>query len=198
MGLDRRPGPDVPAVVLHDGPDRVGVNDSFFATPQYDELFKLQQRATDEASGRRYIAEMQQIFYDEAAYHVLYYDSELHAYRTDKFGGWTNQPPDSGTPLFGYGYPVGYTLPDRRDTPHPSRGPVRGRGRSRRRPGGAGAGPVRRAATGSPTSGDTALLILGIVVARRGRRRRASSLVRRRAGADRARRSDRDAASLRR
>ena len=39
-----------------------------------------------------------------ACYHVLYYDSELHAYRTDKFAGWTNQPPDTGTPLFGFGY----------------------------------------------------------------------------------------------
>ena len=46
---------------------------------------------------------MQNIFYDEAPYHVLYYDNELHAYRTDKFTNWTNQPPDNGTPLFGYG-----------------------------------------------------------------------------------------------
>ena len=36
---------------------------------------------------------MQQLFYDSACYHILYYDSELHAYRTDKFTGWTNQPP---------------------------------------------------------------------------------------------------------
>ena len=49
---------------------------------------------------------MQQIFYDVALHHILYYDSELHAMRTDKFAGWTNQPPDSGTPLFGYGYPA--------------------------------------------------------------------------------------------
>ena len=31
--------------------------------------------------------EMQEIFYDEAPNIPLYYDSELHAYRTDKFGG---------------------------------------------------------------------------------------------------------------
>ena len=30
-----------------------------------------------------------------APYHVLYYDSELHAYRTDRFGGWENQPPET-------------------------------------------------------------------------------------------------------
>ena len=46
---------------------------------------------------------MQNIFYDEAPYHILYYDAELHAYRTDKFGGWVNQPTESGMPLFGYG-----------------------------------------------------------------------------------------------
>ena len=51
---------------------------------------------------------MQKIFYDEAPYHVLYYDVELHAYRTDQFAGWMNQPPENGTPLFGYG-PIGYT-----------------------------------------------------------------------------------------
>ncbi len=36
---------------------------------------------------RRYIDQMQQIFYDQAPYHVLFYDAELHAYRTDRFGG---------------------------------------------------------------------------------------------------------------
>ena len=46
---------------------------------------------------------MQNLVYDEAPYHILYYDAELHAYRTDKFGGWTNQPSEGGTPLFGYG-----------------------------------------------------------------------------------------------
>jgi peptide/nickel transport system substrate-binding protein len=86
-----------------------GLNDSFFTNARYDELFELQQRATDEATRAGYIAEMQQIVYDQAPYHIPYYDSELHAYRTDKFANWTNQPPESGTPLFGYG-PIGYTV----------------------------------------------------------------------------------------
>lgn len=85
-----------------------GLNDSFYANERYDELFAAQQRATNETERQSIIAEMQNIFYDDAPYHVLYYDNELHAYRTDKFGGWVNQPPDSGTPLFGYG-PIGYT-----------------------------------------------------------------------------------------
>jgi peptide/nickel transport system substrate-binding protein len=85
-----------------------GLNDSFFTNERYDELFALQQRAVDETQRKTYIDEMQQIFYDQAPYHVLYYDNELHAYRTDRFSGWVNQPPDNGTPLFGYG-PIGYT-----------------------------------------------------------------------------------------
>jgi peptide/nickel transport system substrate-binding protein len=84
-----------------------GLNDSFFANELYDELFDQQQRATDVTKRHEYITKMQEIFYEEAPYHVLYYDSELHAYRTDKFSGWTNQPPENGTPLFGYG-PIGY------------------------------------------------------------------------------------------
>jgi peptide/nickel transport system substrate-binding protein len=85
-----------------------GTNDSFWTNPRYDELFELQQRTTDLAERQAYIAEMQQLFYDQAPYHVLYYDNELHAYRTDRFSNWINQPPETGTPLFGYG-PIGYT-----------------------------------------------------------------------------------------
>ena len=36
-------------------------------------------------AARRYIAEMQQLSTTTAPYHILFYDSELHAYRTDKF-----------------------------------------------------------------------------------------------------------------
>ena len=88
------------------------LNDSFYSNARYDELFELQQKATDPEQRKTYITEMQEIFYRDAPYHVLYYDNELHAYRTDKFGGWTNQPPDSGTPLFGYGYPGYLALTD--------------------------------------------------------------------------------------
>ena len=85
-----------------------GLNDSFYANDRYDELFDLQQKAVDPVERKGYITEMQEIFYRDAPYHVMYYDSELHAYRTDKFAGWVNQPPANGTPLFGYG-PIGYT-----------------------------------------------------------------------------------------
>ena len=72
------------------------INDCFYSRPEYDQLFKDQQRATDVATRKGQIAQMQQMFYDDACYHILYYDSELHAMRTDRFTGWTNQPPKPG------------------------------------------------------------------------------------------------------
>ncbi|TAK02882.1 MAG: ABC transporter substrate-binding protein [Chloroflexota bacterium] len=83
-------------------------SDSFYSNPHYDELFLEQRAESDEATRKGILAEMQNLVYDEAPYHILYYDAELHAYRTDKFAGWTNQPSVGGTPLFGYGS-YGYT-----------------------------------------------------------------------------------------
>ncbi|MEA2519633.1 MAG: peptide/nickel transport system substrate-binding protein [Chloroflexota bacterium] len=84
-------------------------SDSYYNNPHYDELFLQQRAEPDEAKRKAILAEMQNLVYDEAPYHILYYDAELHAYRTDKFAGWTNQPTTGGTPLFGYGS-RGYTL----------------------------------------------------------------------------------------
>jgi len=138
------------------------LNDSFYANDRYDELFGLQQKATDEAQRKQYITEMQEIFYRDAPYHVLYYDSELHAYRTDKFAGWTNQPPGTGTPIFGYGY-VGYlNLVDAAAaTPSPSAAATE-------TPSGGPAAPTPSPSGGSAgttTSGDSTMLILLAVVA---------------------------------
>jgi len=78
-------------------------SDSFWSNARYDELFLQQRAEADETARKAQIKEMQQIAYDEAPYIIMYYDAELHAYRTDKFAGWKNQPTTGGTPLFGYG-----------------------------------------------------------------------------------------------
>ncbi|MDQ2965338.1 MAG: ABC transporter substrate-binding protein [Chloroflexota bacterium] len=85
-----------------------GSSDSYYSNPRYDELFLLQRAEPDPVKRKALLTEIQDLVYNEAPYHILYYDSELHAYRTDKFGGWTNQPSEGGTPLFGYGS-FGYT-----------------------------------------------------------------------------------------
>lgn len=85
-----------------------GSSDSYYSNPRYDELYDQQKAESDPAKRKTMLAEMQQLVYNDAPYIILYYDAELHAYRTDKFAGWTNQPKD-GTPLFGYGS-GGYNL----------------------------------------------------------------------------------------
>jgi peptide/nickel transport system substrate-binding protein len=136
-----------------------GSSDSYYSNPRYDELFELQRAEADEAQRLEYLTEMQELVYEEAPYHILYYDAELHAYRTDRFGGWTNQPSEGGTPLFGYG-PFGYTkLTDL--SAAPSAEP------STAAPSGGSTGPSPSAGGGeSPTgAGSSQLpLIAGIVV----------------------------------
>ena len=104
------PDPTSLLVVLHDRTDRRRRATASTRTPRTTSCSTDQRAERDPEAERAWISstEMQQLFYDEAPYHVLYYDTELHAYRTDKFGGWMNQPPENGTPLFGYG-PFGYT-----------------------------------------------------------------------------------------
>jgi peptide/nickel transport system substrate-binding protein len=138
------------------------VNDCFYSDPRYDQLNTLQQQATDTAKRKEYVAEMQQLFYDAACYHILYYDSELHAMRTDKFTGWTNQPPDSGVPLFGFGYPAYMLLRDANAAPTegpPTAAPTSGATSGPT----AGPGPT---ATPSNTGGgvDSTVLLIGAIV----------------------------------
>jgi ABC-type oligopeptide transport system substrate-binding subunit len=78
-------------------------SDSFFSNTRYDELMELQQEETDEGARKALVDEMQQIVYDQAPYHVLFYEAALHAYRTDRFGNWRLQPSADGLPFFGYG-----------------------------------------------------------------------------------------------
>ena len=101
----------------------IGTNsDSFFSNPRYDELMVQQASEPDPVKRKVLTDEMQQLAYDQAPYDVLFYDGALHAYRTDKFGGWQLQPEKVGLPLFGYGTP-GYnvlTAPAPLATPAPS------------------------------------------------------------------------------
>jgi peptide/nickel transport system substrate-binding protein len=135
-------------------------SDSYYSNPRYDELFSLQRSEQDETKRKEYLKEIQELVYAEAPYHILYYDAELHAYRTDRFGGWTNQPSVGGTPLFGYG-PFGYLqLTDlAAATPEPSAGaPTANSG---------GSPAASPAGTPSPTGTDsnsTLLLVGGIAV----------------------------------
>lgn len=138
---------------------KAGINDCFYSDENYDRLFQEQLAATSEEARLAAIDEMQQLFYDAACYHILYYDSVLHAMRTDKFTGWTNQPPVGGTPIFGYGYPGYMAVQDA--SASPTAGPAETTAP------GATAGPATPAPSGAPTGstgGDSTPLIIGAIV----------------------------------
>ena len=138
-----------------------GGNDCFYDNPRYDELFKLQQRAADEAERHAYLAEMQQLFYQDSCNIPLYYDNELHAYRTDKFAGWTRQPPDTGTPLFGFGYGGYLALVDAASvTPEPTAEAPSASSAESGAP-----TPAPSADTSTTSGGDSSMLILLALVA---------------------------------
>lgn len=143
--------------------DAIGSSsDSNWCSPKHDELYAAQNKAATTDERKAILAEMQELFYNEAPYHVLYYDSNLDAYRTDRFAGWQNQPRDNGTPLFSYSS-LGYTLltdATAVPSPEPSASAAPSAGASAApsaSPGGGG--------TPAGSSGDSTLLIVGLLVA---------------------------------
>jgi peptide/nickel transport system substrate-binding protein len=94
-------------------------SDSLWCDPEYDKLYDQQNLAADDQQRKQIIDQMQQMFYDQAPYHILYYDQELDAYRTDRFGGWQNQPVDGGYPLFSYSVVDYQFLTDAKAAPTP-------------------------------------------------------------------------------
>jgi peptide/nickel transport system substrate-binding protein len=133
-------------------------SDSEYCNPQYDQLYDQQNKATDAASRKAILAQMQNLIYDEAPYHILYYDANLDAYRTDRFAGWQNQP-SNGTPLFSYST-INYTqLTDA--TAVPTAAPLA----SGETAAPATATPSGGVGSGTTTSsGDNTPLIVGVIV----------------------------------
>ena len=83
---------------------QIGVwSDSNYSNPAYDELYDQQKKAVDVPARKAIIDQMQDMIYDDAPYIILFYDNELHAYRSDRFEGWTLQPRDGGIALFATG-----------------------------------------------------------------------------------------------
>jgi peptide/nickel transport system substrate-binding protein len=73
--------------------DQIGNNnDVYYANPAYDELYDQQLVEMDEAARKEILGEMQRIFYEDAAYFVLWYQDKLQAYRTDTWTGFVDTP----------------------------------------------------------------------------------------------------------
>jgi peptide/nickel transport system substrate-binding protein len=80
-----------------------GNDDSYYCNPEFDRMYLEQQQALDVNDRWEIVHEMQKIFYEDAAYSVLWYDPYFQAYRTDRFTGYNSQPPQNGDLLEGWG-----------------------------------------------------------------------------------------------
>jgi len=66
-----------------------GNNDVFYCDKTYDALYAKQASTVDVAARKAITDQMQQKYYEDAAYIVMWYQDKLQAYRTDTWGGWT-------------------------------------------------------------------------------------------------------------
>ncbi len=69
-------------------------NDVFYSNPTYDSLYAKQATTINPVQRTALVHEMQKIFYDDAAYLIMWYQSKLQAYRTATWNGWV--PPRGG------------------------------------------------------------------------------------------------------
>lgn len=139
--------------------DAIGTSsDSNWCNSDYDAMYEEQNAATTVEARKPILAEMQQLFYNEAPYHILYYDANLDAYRTDRFSDWWLQPSANGTPLFTYGT-LGYTLlSDATAVPSPEPSPSAGASAAAS----ASPAPSGDGGEGAADEGDNTLLIVGL------------------------------------
>jgi peptide/nickel transport system substrate-binding protein len=82
-----------------------GNNDSYYCNPEYDKLYDQQRIELDPTKRFEIVHQMQKIYYEDAAYSVMWYDPILQAYRSDRFTGYRPQPAPKGDLLEGYGGP---------------------------------------------------------------------------------------------
>ena len=137
-------------------------SDSQWSNAAYDTLYTQQNEATTSDERKGYMTQMQQLFYDQAPYQILYYDDELHVYRTDKFSNWQTQPKDGGTPFFVNGS-INYTTLQLASASSPSPSAAASGEASA---GASTAATPAPSGTGNSTgsSGNSTLLILGILL----------------------------------
>lgn len=78
-----------------------GRSDCWYGNPEYDELYKLQAITVDEDERVEIVHKMQEIIYRDSPYNVMYTQTKVQAYRSDR---WDNlqQWPDGNGGLLNY------------------------------------------------------------------------------------------------
>lgn len=67
-------------------------NDVFYCNKAYDALYDQQAATLDPVARKAITDQMQQLYYQDAAYIVMWYQDKLQAYRTDTWKGWKEVP----------------------------------------------------------------------------------------------------------
>lgn len=78
-------------------------NETFYCDKDYDQMYLEQKTLVDPEERATLIKEMQRKLYLEVPEVVLYYYNFLEAWRTDRFTGFTHQPPPNGAVFDQYG-----------------------------------------------------------------------------------------------
>jgi peptide/nickel transport system substrate-binding protein len=160
-GWTWNPDPNSPLQVFRC--DAIGsASDSQYCNPEYDKLYDAQTAATSDEERKAILAQMQNILYDQAVYDILFYDANLAAYRTDRFTGWQNQPPN-GQPFFTYSTLQYTLLQDAKATPPPTATPSTEPGSSATPE--TSAAPTPAPGEGDGAGGDSTGLYVAIIVA---------------------------------
>ncbi len=76
-----------------------GNNDVYYCNKQYDALYAQQAVTLDPVARKAITDQMQQMYYNDAAYLIMWYQDKLQAYRTDT---WTNWTPVPGGMIFNF------------------------------------------------------------------------------------------------
>jgi peptide/nickel transport system substrate-binding protein len=69
-----------------------GNNDVYYASTAYDRLYDEQASELDQTRRVALVHRAQQMFYDDCAYLIMWYQDKLQAYRTDRWTGWGDTP----------------------------------------------------------------------------------------------------------
>jgi len=69
-----------------------GNNDVFYCNETYDELYDQQAQLIDVKARKEIVDQMQTMFYEDAAYIVMWYQDKLQAYNTSPWQGWKEIP----------------------------------------------------------------------------------------------------------
>jgi peptide/nickel transport system substrate-binding protein len=77
-------------------------NDSCYSNPEYDKLFAEQATTVDRAQRVAIVHQMEQILYNDDPYVVLYFATNLQAYRADRWTGWQMAPVGAPSVVMNY------------------------------------------------------------------------------------------------